>query len=43
MQLRLRGIVLFVLLAACGLVSASAQPAIQPTVDITRRPALGAF
>jgi STE24 endopeptidase len=38
MQLRLRGIVLFVLLAACGLVSASAQPAIQPTVDITQVP-----
>jgi STE24 endopeptidase len=39
MQLRLRGIVLFVLLAACGLVSASAQPAIEPTVDITQVPA----
>ena len=39
MQLRSRGIVLFVLLAACGLVSASAQPAIEPTVDITQVPA----
>jgi STE24 endopeptidase len=39
MNWRLRGIVLLVLFAAFGLGSAQAQPAIQPTVDITQVPA----
>jgi STE24 endopeptidase len=39
MDWRLRGFVLLVLLAAFGLGSAQAQPAIQSTVDITKVPA----
>jgi STE24 endopeptidase len=39
MDWRLRGFVLLVLFAAFSLVSAQAQPAIQPTVDITQVPA----
>jgi STE24 endopeptidase len=39
MDWRLRSFVLLVLLAAFGLESAQAQPAIQPTVDITKVPA----
>jgi STE24 endopeptidase len=39
MDWRLRGFVLLVLSAALGLGSAQAQPAIQPTVDITQVPA----
>jgi STE24 endopeptidase len=39
MDWRLRGFVLLVLFAAFGLGSAQAQPAIQPTVDITQVPA----
>jgi len=38
MKLHLRGIVLLVLFAVFGLSSAQAQPAIQPTVDITQVP-----
>lgn len=39
MHWRLRSFALLVLLAGFGLVAAQAQPAIQPTVDITQVPA----
>ena len=39
MNLRLRGLALLVSIAVFGTVATSAQPAIQPTVDITRIPA----
>jgi STE24 endopeptidase len=39
MQLRVRGFVLFFLLAVLGLGSGQAQPPVQPTVDITQVPA----